>query len=374
MKILKPIKRIMLVIISGVILLFLFSFFYQKHPKFGKLPSGERLEIIKKSPNYKNGQFQNLNPTPGLVKGTSKVKLFWDFFFKKIEDKEPLEAIPSIKTDIKSLDINQDVLIWFGHSSYYFQLAGKRFLVDPVFSGSVSPVPKSGKSFKGTDIYSVEDFPEIDYLLITHDHYDHLDYSTIIGLKDKVKTVICGLGVGAHLEFWKYAPSQIIEKNWYDSVKLTPELTLTLTPARHFSGRTFQRNTSLWTSFVVEAPDYKMYLGGDSGYDVHFKQIGEQFGPFDLAILENGQYNEKWKYIHTFPEQIHMVAKDLKTKRFFPVHSSKFALAQHSWKEPLEKVAKYNQSSSLKMITPKIGELVSLKDEQQVFDKWWENI
>ncbi len=364
----------MLLLVSVIILLFLFGFFYQKHPKFGKLPSGERLEIIKKSPNYKDGQFQNLSPTPGLVKGTSTTKLFFDFFFKKIENKEPKQNIPTIKTDIKSLDINQDVLIWFGHSSYYFQLDGKRFLVDPVFSGSVSPVPNSGRSFVGADIYTPDDFPDIDYLLITHDHYDHLDYSTIIALKEKVETVICGLGVGEHLEYWKYDKSQIIEKDWYDWVELHPGLKIILTPARHFSGRTFQRNTSLWTSFVVEATDYKMYLGGDSGYDSHFKEIGEQFGPFDLAILENGQYNEKWKYIHTFPEEIHTVAQDLNTTRFFPVHSSKFALAQHAWKEPLEKVSQYNQDSDIGMITPKIGELVRLKDHAQIFSKWWEGI
>ncbi len=293
---------------------------------------------------------------------------------KKVENKEPQDNIPSVKTDIKSLDINQDILIWFGHSSYYFQLNGKRFLVDPVFSGSVSPVPGSGKSFKGTDVYSVEDFPEIDYLLITHDHYDHMDFQTILKLKDKVKIVICGLGVGEHLEYWNYDISKIIEKDWYDQIELDNQMKITLTPARHFSGRTFKRNTSLWTSYVLESSNYKMFIGGDSGYDVHFKEIGEKFGPFDLAVLENGQYNEKWKYIHTLPEEIHTVAKELKTKRFFPVHSSKFSLALHSWKEPLERVSELNKESAIPMISPKIGELVRLKDDTQTFTKWWEEL
>lgn len=362
----------MLVLFSILIIVFLFVFFYMKQDKFGKQPSGERLEIIKKSPNYKDGAFQNLSNTPALVEGNSMFGVLVEFVFKKVEDKEPKNPIPNVKTDLKSLDINENILVWFGHSSYYFQLNGKRFLVDPVLSGSASPVPNSTKSFKGTDIYSVEDFPEIDYLLITHDHYDHLDYETIVKLNDKVKTVICGLGVGEHLELWKYNPSKIIEKDWYDSVELENQMKITLTPARHFSGRTFERNTSLWTSYVLESPDYKMFIGGDSGYDFHFKEIGEKFGAFDLAILENGQYNEKWRYIHTLPEEIHTVATELKTKRFFPVHSSKFVLGQHSWKEPLEKVSEYNAASNIPIITPKIGEIVRLNDTLQTFSKWWE--
>lgn len=364
----------MFIILSIVIALFLFVFFFMKQTKFGRLPSGERLEIIKKSPNFKNGTFQNLSDTPSLVEGASMLGVMFEFLFKKVENKEPHTEIPSIKTDIKSLSIDEDILIWFGHSSYYFQLNGKRFLVDPVFSGSVSPVPNSGKSFNGTNIYSVEDFPEIDYLLITHDHFDHLDYETIIKLKDKVKIVICGLGVGEHLEYWSYDISKIIEKDWYDSVELENQMKITLTPARHFSGRTFKRNTSLWTSYVLESADYKMFIGGDSGYDFHFKEIGEKFGPFDLAILENGQYNEKWRYIHTLPEEIHTVATELKAKRFFPVHTAKFSLAHHSWKEPLEKVSELNQDSDIPIITPKIGEIVRLKDSTQTFSKWWESV
>lgn len=364
----------MLILLSIVILLFLFGFFFMKQTKFGKLPSGERLEIIKKSPNYKDGIFQNLSPTPSLEKGSSMLGVLFEFLFKKVENKKPQSTIPSVKTDIKSLNSNEDILIWFGHSSYYFQLNGKRFLVDPVFSGKISPVSASSQAFKGTDTYSVEDFPEIDYLLITHDHYDHLDYETIIKLKDKVKIVICGLGVGEHLEYWNYNTSKIIEKDWYDSVELDNQMKITLTPARHFSGRTFKRNTSLWTSFVLESPDYKMFIGGDSGYDFHFKEIGEKFGGFDLAILENGQYNEKWRYIHTLPEEIHTIVTELKAKRFFPVHSAKFTLALHSWKEPLEKVYELNKYSDIPMITPKIGEIFRLKDNTQTFSKWWESV
>jgi len=364
----------MLILFSIAILLFLLVFFYMKQAKFGKLPNGKRLEIIQKSPNYKDGKFQNLSPTPSLAEGTSSFKVFYDFFFKEIENKFPSTPIPSDKTDLKSLDVNQNILVWFGHSSFYFHLNGKRFLVDPIFSGKISPISNSSKAFEGSDVYSVFDFPEIDYLLITHDHYDHLDYQTIIELKNKVKKVICPLGVGEHLEHWNYNPIKIIEKDWYDTVELNHSLKITLTPARHFSGRTFKRNASLWTSYVIESRNYKMFISGDSGYDFHFKEIGKKFGPFDLAILECGQYNEKWRYIHTMPKEIHTIADELQAKRFLPVHNSKFALAHHRWKEPLEIVSNINETSKIQMITPKIGELVKLNDTTQIFSKWWENI
>jgi len=372
--VIKILKKIMLVVFSIIAMSFLFVFFYIKQAKFGKLPSGKRLEMIKKSPNFKDGKFQNLSPTPSLSKGISNTKVLYDFFFKKTENKIPSERIPSNKTDLKALDINENVLVWFGHSSMYFHLNGKRFLVDPIFSGKISPVSNSSKAFEGSDVYAVDDFPEIDYLLITHDHYDHLDYQTIIELKNKVKKVICALGVGEHFEHWNYDSSKIIEKDWYDYVELDNKIKITFTPARHFSGRTLKRNVSLWTSFVVESSDYKMFIGGDSGYGSHFIEIGNKFGPFDLAILECGQYNEKWKYIHTMPEEIHTIATELKAKRFFPVHNSKFALAHHKWKEPLERVSKFNKTSDISMITPKIGELVKLNDSTQTFSKWWEKV
>jgi len=363
----------MYILFSMVILFSVFVFLYMKQAKFGKLPSGKRLEIIQKSPNYKDGTFQNQTPTPNLIKGTSTLKVFYDFFFKKIENKFPSNTIPSEKTDLKSLNINENVLVWFGHSSFYFHLNGKRFLVDPIFSGKISPISDSSKAFKGSDIYSVEDFPEIDYLMITHDHYDHLDYQTITELKNKVKNVICPLGVGQHFEHWNYDIAKIIEKDWYDFIELDNQIKITLTPARHFSGRTFRRNVSLWTSFVVESADYKIFISGDTGYGSHFKEIGDKFGPFDLAILECGQYNEKWKNIHTMPEEIPTIVNEIQTKRFLPVHNSKFALAQHAWNEPLERVSAFKKTLSIDMITPKIGELVRLNDTTQVFSKWWEN-
>jgi L-ascorbate metabolism protein UlaG (beta-lactamase superfamily) len=372
-KALRILKLTMIIFLCLALLLAIATYFYMGSPKFGKAPSGKRLERIMQSPNYKDGKFQNLHYTPDLTKGYSMVGVLIDMFFKNHPRRKPTDSIPSVKTDLMALPADTDVLVWFGHSSYFMQIGGKRFLVDPVFSGNASPVPGTTKSFKGADIYSVADMPTIDYLIISHDHYDHLDYETIIAMKGKVKTVICGLGVGEHFEYWGYNPSQLIEKDWHETVDLGLGFKLNLVPGRHFSGRGFKRNVSLWTSYVLETPKQKIFIGGDSGYDTHFVEIGNKFGPIDLAILENGQYNVAWQAIHTLPEETLKAAKDLKAKRIFPVHSSKFTLALHQWDDPLNDLSQLN-NGQIPLVTPMIGEVVRLNDEQQVFKHWWKGV
>ncbi|TDW48913.1 L-ascorbate metabolism protein UlaG (beta-lactamase superfamily) [Flavobacterium sp. 270] len=360
-------------ILTFLILIFLVVYLFLQDPRFGKAPAGERLAKIQKSPNYKNGKFENIHFTPQLTEGYSMPGVLYEFLFKKKPNRIPVNPIPSIKTDLLNLSVDQDILVWFGHSSYYFQIEGKRFLVDPVFSGNASPIAGTTKSFKGSDIYDVEDLPEIDYLLITHDHYDHLDYKTILKLKPKTKQVVCGLGVGAHFEFWGFSPEIIIEKDWNEKVELDQNITLFTAPTRHFAGRGFNRNNTLWLSYILQTPTFKMYLGGDSGYDTHFAEIGQKYGPFDLALIDNGQYDVKWKYIHNLPEDVIQEAKELKTKRLFPVHSSKFALANHPWDEPLKRITELNEKEEnpISIITPMIGELVGLRNENQQFKRWF---
>lgn len=362
------ITTLILIVILGIAL-----FLFLQHPQFGKKPSGERLLLMQKSPNYKNGRFHNQNFTPDLTEGYTMTGVLYEFLFKKAANRSPFNKIPSVKTDLLNLPIEQNVLVWFGHSSYFIQIEGKKILVDPVFSGNASPIPGTTKSFNGADIYTVGDLPEIDYLLITHDHYDHVDYKTILKLKSKTKKVICGLGVGSHFEYWGFPSQNIIEKDWHQKIELDSNITLYTAPARHFSGRSFKRCNTLWLSFILETKDFKMYLGGDSGYDTHFAEIGEKFGPFDIALIDNGQYDIKWKYIHNLPEEVLQAAKDLKAKRLFPVHSSKFKLANHAWDEPLKRVTElnFNSEKPLPLITPKIGELVQLKNEEQEFQQWW---
>ena len=355
--------------------LIIFSFMlivyaYTQQEKFGKKPTGERLKRIQQSPNFKDGKFQNQSHTPSLTEGYSIPGVAYEFFFKKNPKRNPSRDIPSVKTDLLVIPLSEDVLIWFGHSSYYIQLDGKRILVDPVFSGNASPLSGSNKSFRGSDIYSVNDLPPIDYLFITHDHYDHLDYETIQPLKSKVKTTICGLGVAEHLERWGYDSSGILEKDWNETLELDKGFTVHTTPARHFSGRAFIRNNTLWLSYVLQTPSMKIFIGGDSGYDKHFAEIGRNHGPFDLAIVENGQYDIKWKYIHALPDEVLKAAIELKAKKLLPVHSGKFAMANHAWDEPLAKLTELNASFNVPLITPMIGEVVYLKKEQQ-FKKWW---
>jgi len=339
--------------------------------QFGKAPTGANLERVLKSPNYKNGAFENSMSTPMIVTNGKHPSIFKRLFFDK---NSPIDSIPSIKTDLKNLDPKQDILVWFGHSSYFMQIDGKKFLVDPVLSGSASPFSFMIKAFKGADIYKPEDMPEIDYLVITHDHWDHLDYKTVSKIKDRVKNVITPLGVGGNFIYWGFDKNIVTETDWRDENKFTDGFTLNTTETHHFGGRTFKRNQSLWVSYVLTTPTMKIYIGGDSGYGPHFKKIGEKFGPFDLAILENGQYNEGWKYIHMMPGENLQAALDLGAKRLFTVHNSKFVLNVSPWKEPLEKIVELNKKIKIPLITPMIGQQVNLKDNTEKFTHWWEAV
>ncbi len=343
-------------------------------PVFGKAPDRNLKEQFSKLPNYKNGVFMNSHKTEMMVDQKAMPKVMLKFFFGKKTDIKPTKPIPSMKPDLKNLPIHDDILIWLGHSSYFMQLSGKRFLIDPVFSSYASPVPNINKSFPGTNIYSASDIPEIDFLLITHDHYDHLDYKTVKALKSKIKTVVCGLGVGSHLRHWGFLPENIIEKNWNEKYVADNQLSIHTAPARHFSGRSNKRNNTLWLSFIVQTPDFKIFFGGDGGYDTHFKEIGEKFGEIDLAILENGQYNLAWRNIHSLPDEVLQEAKDLNAKRVLPGHSSKYALSIHPWDEPLNLITELNKNVNIPLVTPMIGELIYLRDEQQQFKKWWKSV
>ncbi|WP_184158908.1 MBL fold metallo-hydrolase [Chryseobacterium shigense] len=342
-------------------------------PAFGSEPKGRRLQRIKQSGLYKNKRFQNINHTPSIAEGYSTIKVTYDFMLgKKHPLLKPLKDIPSVHTDLRNIQKNQDVFIWLGHSSYYLQTDGVSFLVDPVLSLYGSPFKYFNKAFKGSDVFTPEDIPDLDYLVITHDHFDHLDYPTVKAVKDRTGMAVVPLGVGAHLEKWGYSEENLIEEEWGAKVLLKNDLKITFTPARHFSGRKIKQNNTLWTSYVLETPTKKIFLGGDSGYDSHFKNIGEQFGPFDYAVLENGQYDEAWRYIHALPEDVIQAASDLKAEHIIPVHSSKFALALHPWNEPLQKITGLGKEKGLSILTPMIGEVVNMNQSHHSFREWWE--
>jgi L-ascorbate metabolism protein UlaG (beta-lactamase superfamily) len=362
-------------LVPGILILIatLAVYFFMNEPPFGASPAGERLEKIRDSPNYRDHQFQNLSLTPTLTEGAGYFKILKQFFFDKSTQKIPPAPLPSTKTDLLHLDTRKNILVWFGHSSYFMQIDRKTILVDPVFSGNASPLRFTTKSFQGTDVYGVKDLPEIDYLFITHDHWDHLDYKTVLQLKPKVKKLITGLGVAAHLESWGYDKNIIEERDWNAEIRLDDGFVVNTVPARHFSGRGIKRNRTIWMSFVLSTPGKKIFIGGDSGYDRHFAEIGNQFGPFDLVILENGQYDEKWKYIHMNPEETVQAAMDLQAKKLLPVHWAKFSLSVHAWDEPIIRIKKEAARRNLNLLHPMIGEAVDL-DGDPVFQTWWEKI
>lgn len=352
-----------------VVIFYLIIFLFFRQPKFGAAPAGKRLQRIFRSRQYCNGEFQNAQPTPMLTKGVNYASVTWEFFFKRSKDSIPKDPLPAKRTDLKAFTGKENAAIWFGHSSYLLLLDGLKILADPVFSGHASPLSFTTKSFRGTDIYRPGDFPELDLLVITHDHWDHLDYQTVLSLKHLAKHTVTSLGVGAHLHRWGFPDAGFTELDWRETYE-GPGVKLTALPARHFSGRTFTRNKTLWSSFVLQTNAHKIYIGGDSGYGTHFRDIGDVHGPFDLALLECGQYNQHWKYIHMLPEEVPLAARDLKASHFMPVHWAKFALSLHSWYEPIQRVTAAAADMNEKILTPEIGQVVYL-DKENEFKKWW---
>jgi L-ascorbate metabolism protein UlaG (beta-lactamase superfamily) len=366
-------KFFLLFLLLMLIVLLLAGALVLNQPAMGGLPTGARLAKVQASPNYRDGEFQNLSPTPERTNGATVPSMLSDMLFNPAKRVTPQGPLPSVKTDLKQLDRGQNTWIWLGHASYLMVLDGRTYLIDPVLSGRASPVPGTVASFAGTDIYEVDDLPPIDVLLITHDHWDHIDYPVIQALKGKVGRVITGLGTGEHFVRWGYDEALITELDWNDSLELAPGTRLTATPARHFSGRGLTRNQALWLSFVLHTPTARVFLGGDSGFDSHYKAIGDQHGPFDLAILENGQYNKSWALIHAMPEETAQASRDVKAKSVIPVHWGKFRLSLHDWDEPIERLIKARVEGDPTLLTPMIGEPVFI-GKSQAFRAWWRDV
>ena len=354
------------------IVLVVATFLFMQQKSFGKLPSGERLERLKKSPHYKNDRFQNLVGTPTLAKDASYVGMMVDFMSKGV-DREPSKDLPVVRTDLKTLKNEQPTIVWFGHSSFLVQMKGRNILVDPIFSLRPSPVQYVGsKSYPGTMAFTPGDFPHIDAIIISHDHYDHLDYNTITAMKERTDLFCVPLGVSEHLLHWGVAQEKIREFDWWDSMTLFDDFQLTSTPARHFSGRGFQRDKTLWSSYALVTPGYKIFIGGDSGYDSSFKTIGEKFGQFDIAMLECGQYDKQWPNIHMMPEETVQAAKDLNAQVLLPVHWGKFTLALHPWSEPVRRALNHAEKLGVNVTTPLIGEPIVLGNNLPT-RHWWNN-
>jgi L-ascorbate metabolism protein UlaG (beta-lactamase superfamily) len=273
-----------------------------------------------------------------------------------------------LKTDLRSLA--PDTVVWFGHSSYLVRTPELTFAVDPVLSNHASPFSFFARAFPGTTVYTPADLPELDVLVITHDHYDHLDMHTVQAIR--AKKVITALGVGAHLQRWGLPADRIVELGIGESFVFSEGVRFTATPARHFSGRGFTRNGTLWMSVVLDLGNRRLFLGGDSGYGAHFAAIGATYGPFDLAFLECGQYGVHWPLIHMFPEQTWQAAKDLGARALMPVHWGRFSLSMHAWNEPVRRLVA-TADGAIQLVLPQLGQPFPLYGPYPA-ERWWEDV
>jgi len=363
---------ISIAVIFGLIVI-IGTLFLNCSPQFGKSATKKQKDEYAKLVNFKNGKFINLNPSPMDLN-------YWKLTneFIKIEpNRNPsrnilVEKIDSITIENHSKDITY--LTWFGHSTFLLEIDGKKILIDPMLSKTPSPI-----SFLGTKRYSnsipieAEKLPFIDVVILSHDHYDHLDYKTIKKIKNKVGRFYTPLGVGNHLKSWGVIEEKITELNWWESVEFG-SISLICTPARHFSGRgLFDRATTLWCSWIIKGTKDNIYFSGDSGYDTHFKEIGDKYGPFDISLMDCGQYNEDWNLIHMMPEETVKASLDLKSKLTLPIHWGGFTLAFHDWTDPIERVMIEANELSMPVTTPKIGEPVIIGKSTFPTEKWWLN-
>lgn len=311
---------------------------------------------------YKNGQFQNQEETPMMTGDDSMFKIMRQFF-GKIPDGVPEDAIktePFIQEHLSNTD-KEIEYVWFGHSTLLINFKGIKILTDPVFSKYASPVPFSNRSFAYSESYSIEQLPIIDLVLISHDHYDHLDKRTIKKLKDKVRHFYVPLKVKRRLIKWGVPKEKITEADWWNSFKLASGITITATPARHFSGRGLtNRNSTLWCSWVIKNHESSLFYSGDSGYGKHFKAIGNKLGPFDLTFIECGQYNNNWRYLHNMPEESVQAHMDLGGKKMVPIHWGKFKLSLHPWTEPIERAKAAAEKQKVDLSVPEVGKINSL--------------
>ena len=340
--------------------------------RFGALPKGDDLARIAKSQHCVNGYFQNELPTSVLVEGQSKIGAWLDFLFSKNERLRPDGPVPTEKTELAVLRKESDLVVWLGHSSYYVHLAGKRILIDPVLSNYAAPLPVAVRAFEGTNIYKPSDMPDIDLLLLSHDHWDHMDYPTLSALEPHIAQVVCGLGTGAHLIRFGFPQSKIHEGDWNDSFNFD-NVRVHVTTARHFSGRLFSSNRTLWAGFLLHTDTRQIFFSGDSGYGPHFSHIGERFGPVDLALLDMGQYNERWKNIHMTPEEAAQAASDMHARALMPTHVGKFSISRHPWDEPFERIHNVATKHSWDLLTPRIGQPYFF-DTKSKYSAWWKEI
>lgn len=325
------------------------------------------------SPQWSHGRFRNKVAAPPTVSRENRTTL-WDFFFNKPKDTVPHGTIPVQAITRAELDAAPDHSLWrLGHSTVLMKLGGAFFLTDPVFSKRASPVQWFGPRRFHAPPISINDLPPIRAVILSHDHYDHLDKAAIRKLAPKVQDFVTTLGVGQRLIRWGVPAEKVHEFDWWQETAID-DVTLVCTPAQHFSGRGLRDgNSTLWCSWVIAHGDRKIFFSGDGGYFDGFREIGRRHGPFDLSLMEDGAYNAAWPYVHMAPEQSVQAHVDLGAKVMLPIHNGTFDLSMHAWFDPFERVTALARQHGVRLATPRIGQRIDIGDPPPS-ETWWRGI
>ena len=338
---------------------------------FGKRPSGVRRARLERSPNWRNGKFENTEPMHNqLVRALLAV-------FDKSPFTTPSEAVPTASVDLASLQTPPATglrVTWFGHSTLLVEIEGKRVLVDPLWSERIGPMTFAGPKRWYGPLIPIGELPAIDAVVISHDHYDHLDYPTIVAMKDWNTTFVVPLGVGSHLVYWGVPAHKIVELDWWEHTTIGG-LDLVATPARHISGRTLGVGDAgtLWSGWALLGRNRRVYYSGDTGLFPGLREIGERLGPFDVTLVESGEYGRYWPDWHLGPEQAVLAHRLVGGRVFIPVHWGLFTLAYHAWSEPADRVLAAAAKTGVTVIVPKPGQSIEPLAPPPLV-KWWPSL
>ncbi len=363
---------IALVGIIAVLSLFAFVFLKVWKPFGGKASKADRKNYAERAANFDGKKFHNEEDFSAVIdKNAAPDPLTFSKRQPRPDFEFPVKMPDYLSEPESRLPVEDFRVTWFGHSSLLLQMHGMNILIDPVFSEMISPVSWVGSKRFSHSPVSVAQLPEIDILILSHDHYDHLDYDVIREIDPKVKQYIVPLGVENHLKRWKVKAEKITNMAWWEETEING-LTIACTPAQHFSGRKLVDNmTTLWCSWVLKDDYHKIFENGDSGFAPHFEKIHEKYGDFDFALMECGQYDVQWPKVHMFPEQSAHAAKLLGAKVVQPIHWGAIVLSRHGWDDPVERFLLAAEKENLTVITPYIGQTARLETPSLFMERWW---